>query len=117
MQGGARPQLPPRVQRVTSNGVREVLVSLNPEAVARLDAYDFDRLRAAGVALPWTLEHSADGVPFVAAPAKRAPFQIVSVARLITGAGEGEMVSYADNDRTNLTRRNLRVRTAQRGGE
>lgn len=74
-----------------------------PGTFAVLDAEDMQSLVAAGVSTSWFINkhgYVAVNVPRVGP---------MPVARLVMGAGDGERVSYADDDKTNLLRANLRI--------
>jgi len=100
----------PAVMRDTIDGRQVAFVPLGDGRFAVVDAVDFDQLVAAGVSANWHIgvdDRGADHVRIRSAKPERFP--VVSVARLITGAGPRERITFRDGDRLNLRRENLRV--------
>ena len=88
-----------------------VPVDAKGERWATLDAADFDEIVAEGISLTW---HYNSAGPkkrwsYVKAHSGAASGGLVMVARVIMGAGPGEIVSYRSGDRLDLRRRNLIV--------
>lgn len=80
---------------------------------ATLLAEDLERLLAAGLSPHWSFAGSNGEaryiVVYVCGPQGRK--RATTIARLIAGAGKGQVVTYADGDRLNLRRDNLLVRS------
>ena len=70
------------------------------EAVVDLD--DFSFLMKLGLSVARRI-----GSGYVVAPSSKSPSGYVSVARVLTDAGPGQIVRYLDGDRFNLRRSNL----------
>lgn len=70
------------------------------EAVVDLD--DFQSLMGMGLSVSWRISSG-----YVVAPSSNALGGYVSVARVLTDAGPGQIVRYIDGDRFNLRRSNL----------
>jgi hypothetical protein len=80
-----------------------VIVPLsNSNAKVKLHEKDYDYLDSLGVGLPWKL--------FQGYVAVRNNNKDISIARLITAAGKGQTVTYADGNPLNLTRANLVIK-------
>jgi len=89
---------------VDACGIRRARMPLaRAGTFAMLDATDMQALLAMGVPTNWCL--NGHGYVAVSIPGT-GPFP---VSRLVTGAGDGERVSYADGDKLNLQAENLRV--------
>ena len=88
-----------------------VLVPLsNHPKPAKLFKEDFIRLEEAGLGLAWTYNPNGTGGQFyVRAYVSGVRGDLVTVARLIAGAGDGLRVQYRDGDRLNLRADNLYV--------
>lgn len=87
--------------------VRVPLTNHAGEAV--VEESDFDRLTEAGLPMTWQLNGGNSGPGYVRAYCNGATGNLLTVARLITGAGYKQIVRYNDGDRTNLRRSNLKV--------
>lgn len=75
---------------------------------ALVDLADYEQLLAAGLSQTWFYNANGRGSNFyVRADQRNASGKLVGVARLIAGAGRGEVVKYRDRDTRNLTRSNL----------
>lgn len=100
----------PAVMRDLVDGRPVAFVPLGEQRFAVVDAFDLDQLSAAGVSLNWYVGIDDRGAEHVRVrSAKPERFPVVSVARLIAGAGPRERVTFRDSDRLNLRRENLRV--------
>ncbi|NDW03952.1 hypothetical protein [Jiella pacifica] len=106
-------QRPAPERRVDEQGkpIVRVPVDARGEKWATLDAADFDEVVAEGLGLTW---HYNSAGPkkrwsYVKAHSSAASGGLVMVARVIMGAGPGEIVSYRSGDRLDLRRRNLTV--------
>jgi hypothetical protein len=74
---------------------------------AVLDEADFDYLtKELGLTVSWCLNGNARGV-YVRAGTRSVQGKLLTVARLIVGAGARQQVRYRDKDTTNLRRSNL----------
>jgi hypothetical protein len=78
---------------------------------ATIDAHDLEELLQRGITLNWTLNLSGGDYAYVRA---QTPNNLVSVARLVTGAGPGNAVKYRNGERRDLRRRNLYVTSGGR---
>jgi hypothetical protein len=74
----------------------------NSSSKVRLLEGDYEYLDSLGVGLPWKL--------FQGYVAVRNNNKDISIARLITAAGKGQTVSYADGNPLNLKRANLVIK-------
>jgi hypothetical protein len=83
-----------------------VLVPLAGGGHATLDAPDFAELKRIGLSTSFYL-NGKDPHLYVKAGLWRTKGRGVGVARIVAGAGPGQVVKYRDKDRTNLRRRNL----------
>lgn len=83
----------------------------NTDRRATLYAEDFQRLMDAGWSPHWSLTNTGWRFAYVLAhacnPMNRS--RSITLARLIAQAAKGQRVTYADGDRTNLRRDNLRI--------
>jgi hypothetical protein len=80
------------------------------DEVAILDPDDFKFLTEE-LGLSTTFFRNGGPVPrYVRTHIKQTPGKLVSVARVLTGAGPGEFVKHRDGDRLNLTQFNLILR-------
>lgn len=90
------------------DGSAIVLVPLaNHSQPAKLFREDFHRLTAEGLGLAWTFNEAKGGYRYVRAYAQGVCGDLVTVPRLILGAGAGRRVQYRDGDRLNLRLDNL----------
>lgn len=83
----------------------------NTDQRATLYADDLDHLLAAGFSAHWQWCKTNPRFRYVLAYA-RTPAgkqRTITIARLIAGAGKGQVVEYIDGDRANLRRDNLRI--------
>lgn len=80
-----------------------------PGQFAKLDLQDLQRLRAAGYDKAWFVNSNGGRLLYVRTNGLPGDPTLVQVSRLITGAGNREVIRHADGDRLNLTRRNLQV--------
>ncbi len=86
-----------------TDGVARCRVPLARGGYAVLDLEDMHAIAAARITWNWYANRHGYVVTNV-------PRQgVCSVARLIVGAGDGERVTFADGDKLNLRRANLRV--------
>jgi len=78
---------------------------------ATLYADDLDRLLAAGFSAHWHWCKTNPRFRYVLASARTPAGEqrSITIARLIAGAGKGQVVKYIDGDRANLRRDNLRI--------
>jgi hypothetical protein len=78
-----------------------------------LYADDLENLQAAGWSRHWSLASTGGRFRYVLAYARNPIDRVrsITVARLIAGAGKGQRVTYADGNRLNLRRDNLRIVT------
>lgn len=103
----------PPIHKRSALGARTVHVPLaNNERCAVLDEEDFIWLIANGLTGNWTFNNASPGFSYVRAPCAKTG-NIVTVARLIIGAGRGQAVKYRDGDRMNLRRANLYLSAAK----
>jgi hypothetical protein len=86
---------------------RLVYVPLANGQSAVLEAETFDNLRSLGLTDQWTASSNGYGQSYVRCKGPGSSSGSVTVARLITMAGRGQVVRYRDGDRTNLRRSNL----------
>ncbi|TNC93813.1 MAG: hypothetical protein FD119_3732 [Stygiobacter sp.] len=89
-----------------------VLVPLaNHDHPAKLLKEDFERITSKGVGTFWTFNAVGQGYAYVRCPNPDRPLSpgrsLLTVARVITGAGRGRRVQYRDGDRLNLRSDNL----------
>lgn len=96
-----------------------VLVPLsNHPKPAKLFKEDFIRLEEAGLGLAWTFNPNGRGRhSYVRAYVAGVRGALVTVARLIVGAGAGLLVQYRDGDRLNLRADNLLPATGYAKGK
>lgn len=99
----------PAIERACDNDGRAiVLVPLaNYPVPAKLFEADFDALRAAGLTDHWTFNNTGNGHAYVRAGHYSSPGKLITVARVIEGAGPRVAVKYADGNPLNLRRDNL----------
>ena len=101
------------VRALDRDGQQIVLVPLaNHDAPAKLLSEDWDYLGRQGISTQWTYNDNNRNRQYVRCPMRRQG-NLETVARLITGAERGDVVSYLDGDRLNLRRDNLRVRAVR----
>lgn len=99
---------------------RVVEIPLSGEVGAGLWAvvtdHQWKRLHGLGVRGAWFLNFNGDRKPYVRA---MAAGKLTTLARLLTDAGRGEVVSYRNDDPLDLRTENLEVRRIKRkkGGE
>lgn len=108
----------------TAGGKLLALVPLaGGRGMARLDAEDYLRLRAAGISDQWMLNAGkhGKGPAYVRCAVRGKPGEAATVARLIVNAPKGRIVRYRNDDRMDLRRQNLfierdpnRTRTGRR---
>lgn len=98
------------------DGSRVTLVEISNRrgAFARFDADDWDELFAER--RPSLMLHGAKNTFYVRTACPGVVGGVDTVARLLTGAGRGEVVKHADGDRLNLRRANLRLCRDTRAG-
>lgn len=90
------------------DGSTIVLVPLaNHPQPAKLFPEDFDRLTADGLGMAWTFNEATRGYHYVRTYHHGVCGELVTVARLILGAGARNCVRYRDSDRLNLRSDNL----------
>jgi hypothetical protein len=90
---------------IDHQGNHVVLVPLsNGKGTAKLDEKDFLALQAAGHTGPWFLNSNGRGNFYVKTCAEG---KLKRVSRLIVNPPPGLAIQYRDNDRTNLRRGNL----------
>ncbi|MBO0904668.1 hypothetical protein [Jiella sonneratiae] len=102
----------PSPQRCTDEQgtpIARVPVDARGDKWATLDARDFDRIIADGLSLTWHLNSDGKRRSYVKAHSRTASGGLVTVARVIMGAGPGEIVAYLTGDRLDLRQRNLIV--------
>jgi hypothetical protein len=89
------------------------LIALQPLAnnrgTTQLRAEDLKRCGAAGCGPPWFWNTNGHGRGYVRTRNPGTQRNTVIAARLIAGAGPGEVVHYCDGDRLNLLPENLRI--------
>lgn len=92
------------------DGEAIVLVPLanHPEPAKLLKA-DFLRLESQGLGMAWTFNSNGKGSHYVRASVPGVRGRLLTVARLIVGAGGGRCVQYRDGNRLNLRADNLFV--------
>lgn len=76
---------------------------------AKVDREAFDRFAASGRSLRWFLNENGKGSYYVRFSTPEFVGQVETVARVLTGAGRGQQVEYANGDRLDLRRSNLRI--------
>ncbi|MBA2077048.1 hypothetical protein [Rhodanobacter sp. PCA2] len=105
-------QQAPTTYTTDADGQRLAHVAMaNTDQRATLYAEDLDRLLVAGWSQHWSWCKTNPRFRYVLAYA-RTPAgkqRSITIARLIAGAGKGQVVEYIDGDRSNLRRDNLRI--------
>lgn len=107
------------VRATAADGTPIMRVPLAGGQIAIIDAADFDRLREMGMSDQWTFNAAGKNLPsYVRASGVRGTCRtLVTVARLIMGAGYRMWVRYHDGDPLNLRRRNLYLDGGINGGD
>tara|TARA_R100000365_G_C2733468_1_gene63256 strand:+ start:283 stop:645 length:363 start_codon:yes stop_codon:yes gene_type:complete len=76
---------------------------------ALIDRVDYEKLMADGLSKTWFYNSNGGACSYVRAYQNNASGKLVGVARLIVGAGPGEVVKYRDFNSRNLTFNNLYI--------
>jgi hypothetical protein len=88
-----------------------------PGQQAVVDADDFAALVAQGYSRSWYVNRSGTGQTYVRLSSRKWLGNNETVARLIVGAGKGQVVKYRDGDPLNLRRRNLVLKRGRAKGK
>ena len=98
------------VLTLNDHGQPIVLVPLaNHSRPARIDAKDFEMLLADGYSDQWNFNRIGQGYGYVRCKDGKIKGGLSTVARLVLGAGENQVVHYRDGDRLNICRSNLYI--------
>lgn len=103
--------LRPPVPHTAPNGDPLLSVPLASGGSAVLHRDDYERLIELGYSPNFTRNFDRGHRGYVVTHAPGLRGSIVTVARLITNAGKGQIVKYQDKDRANLLRSNLYLTT------
>jgi len=98
------------VRTTAADGKEIVIVPLQGDGEAAIvDAADFDKLLDAGVSTQWTAAGRKGSPRYVRCAVNGQRGNAVQISRLITGAGQGQMVRYRNGNTYDLRRDNLVV--------
>jgi hypothetical protein len=97
------------------DGREIVVVPLACGSKAKLFAEDFYTLKQLGLSDNWFLNSAGTGRPSYVRCFSPRTGNVVSISRVIVGAGSRKVVKCIDNDRTNLRRDNLHLTTGNGG--
>jgi hypothetical protein len=97
------------ITRTTDHdGKRIALVPItNSDLPAKLLEADYDRLIAAGLTMRWAFNEVFPSFRYVRA--QTGAGNLVTISRLVAGAGAGQRVRHKDSDRLNLRHDNLQI--------
>jgi hypothetical protein len=109
MNDNDNPRGPLRTRDDHGRAVVKVPLSGRCGGYATVEADDYDRLIRLGVSPKWYLNDAGGGYLYVKAHAPGASGHLVSVGRIILGAGARWKVEYRSGDRTDLRRSNIRL--------
>ena len=91
-----------------SNGKKRVSIKLaNNKGTATLDRADFEALREVGYSGQFVLNSNGNQHNYVRA--SQPGRNLVTIARVLTGASKEQHIHYLDKNPINLTRENLEV--------
>jgi len=91
-----------------ANGNIVVRIPLANGGGAIVSKEAFDKLKADGVSLSWTFNYNGQRTSgYVRTCCPAATGSLITLSRLITGAGRGEVVRYRDGNNRNLLESNL----------
>lgn len=76
---------------------------------AKISPEDYGRLKAAGWLERWYVNSNGTGSSYVRSDIANRPESKTTIARLILGAGPGDVVRYRRNDRLDLRRSNIYI--------